>query len=62
MPDRSGWELAQDLRAVAPHASIAMVTGADVSERGQANLAVVDAVFRKPVDLERLDEFLARPT
>lgn len=61
MPDVSGWELARELRKRSPHALIAMVTGADVRGQNRANLANVDAVFRKPVDVGALDEFLSQP-
>ncbi|MFL5320194.1 MAG: response regulator [Myxococcaceae bacterium] len=60
MPDLSGWELAKLIRAETPHALLAMVTGADVRGQNRANLAMVDAVFRKPVDVGALDEFLSQ--
>jgi CheY-like chemotaxis protein len=61
MPDVSGWELAKELRKRSPQALIAMVTGADVRGQNRAALANVDAVFRKPVDVGALDEFLSQP-
>lgn len=61
MPGVSGWELAKELRKRSPQALIAMVTGADVRGQNRANLANVDAVFRKPVDVGALDEFLSQP-
>ena len=61
MPDSSGWTLAREIRRRAPGALIAMVTGADVRGQNRENLALVDAVFRKPVDLGALDEFLSQP-
>lgn len=60
MPDVSGWALARELRDRSPDALLAMVTGADVRGQNRANLALVDAVFRKPVDVAALDEFLSR--
>lgn len=59
MPDVSGWELARQLRATAPRASLALVTGADVRGMRSEDLAQVDAVFRKPVDAGTLDDFLS---
>ncbi len=60
MPDMSGWELARRLRERAPHVRLAMVTGADVRGQNRNNLALVDAVFRKPIDVGALDDFLSR--
>jgi CheY-like chemotaxis protein len=60
MPDMSGWELARELRARSPDVLLAMITGADIRGQNRANLALVDAVFRKPIDVEALDEFLSR--
>lgn len=62
MPDVSGWDLARELRAAAPHASLALVTGADVRGMRSEDLAQVDAVFRKPVDAATLDDFLSSHT
>ncbi len=61
MPDMSGWELARRLRERAPHVRLAMVTGADVRGQNRNNLALVDAVFRKPIDVGALDDFLSNP-
>lgn len=60
MPDQSGWSVARAIRQRTPGALIAMVTGADVRGQNRENLALVDAVFRKPIDVEALDEFLIR--
>jgi two-component system, cell cycle sensor histidine kinase and response regulator CckA len=60
MPDTSGWALAREFRARSPGALLAMVTGADVRGQSRENLALVDAVFRKPVELGALDDFLAQ--
>jgi signal transduction histidine kinase/CheY-like chemotaxis protein len=60
MPDMSGWELARELRKRTPHVLLAMVTGADVRGQNRNNLALVDAVFRKPIDVGALDDFLTR--
>ena len=60
MPDVSGWWVAREIRKRSPHALIAMVTGADVRGQNRENLALVDAVFQKPIDIEALDEFLTR--
>lgn len=61
MPDMSGWELARLLRQRAPQMLLAMVTGADVRGQSRSNLAQVDAVFRKPIDVGALDDFLSQP-
>jgi two-component system cell cycle sensor histidine kinase/response regulator CckA len=60
MPDMSGWELAGELRKRTPQALLAIVTGMDVRGQNRANLALVDAVFRKPIDVGALDEFLTQ--
>ncbi|MHB8877051.1 MAG: response regulator, partial [Myxococcaceae bacterium] len=60
MPGMSGWELARELRQRSPEVLLAMVTGADIHGMNRANLALVDSVFRKPVDIGALDEFLSR--
>ncbi len=60
MPDQSGWSVARAIRQRTPSALIAMVTGADVRGQNRENLALVDAVFRKPIDVEALDDFLTR--
>jgi CheY-like chemotaxis protein len=60
MPDLSGWELARELRSRTPDILLAVVTGGDVRGQNRANLALVDAVFRKPVDVGALDEFLSQ--
>jgi len=60
MPDVSGWELARKLRTRRGDLLLAMVTGMDVRGQSRERLALADAVFRKPVDVGALDEFLAR--
>ncbi len=60
MPDMSGLDIARELRRLQPSARVAMVTGWDLDDE-QMRSAPVHAVFRKPVDLERLVEFLATP-
>ncbi|MDY7227180.1 response regulator [Hyalangium sp. s54d21] len=60
MPEISGWELARELRKRTPQALLAIVTGMDVRGQNRANLALVDAVFRKPIDVGALDEFLSQ--
>lgn len=60
MPDISGWELARIFRERNRRVLLAMVTGMDVRGQSRATLAQVDAVFRKPVDIGALDEFLSQ--
>jgi signal transduction histidine kinase/ActR/RegA family two-component response regulator len=60
MPEMTGWELARELRKRTPHALLAIVTGMDVRGQSRATLALVDAVFRKPIDVGALDEFLSQ--
>jgi len=60
MPDMTGWELAREIRARSPHVLLAMITGADVRGQNRASLALVDAVFRKPIDVAALDDFLSQ--
>jgi two-component system, cell cycle sensor histidine kinase and response regulator CckA len=60
MPDISGWALARQLRARAPTVLLAMITGGDVRGQNRGDLALVDAVFRKPIDVSALDEFLSQ--
>jgi signal transduction histidine kinase len=60
MPDMSGWEVARELRRRSPQALLAIVTGMDVRGQNRANLALVDAVFRKPIDVGALDDFLGQ--
>jgi CheY-like chemotaxis protein len=60
MPQLDGWTLARMLRGRTPEARLAIITGADVRGQSRETLAQVDAVFRKPLDMEALDEFLAR--
>ena len=60
MPGLSGWEVARELRQRSPHALLAIVTGMDVRGQNRANLALVDAVFRKPIDVGALDDFLGQ--
>jgi CheY-like chemotaxis protein len=60
MPAPDGWALARTFRGRSPEARLAIVTGADVRGQSRESLALVDAVFRKPLDLGALDEFLTR--
>jgi len=60
MPHLDGWTLARTLRGRTPEAKLAIITGADVRGQSRETLAQVDAVFRKPLDMEALDEFLTR--
>nr|WP_216672695.1 response regulator [Corallococcus exiguus] len=60
MPEMTGWELARELRQRTPQALLAIVTGMDVRGQNRASLAQVDAVFRKPIDVGALDDFLSQ--
>lgn len=60
LPDRSGWAVAREIRQQNPNALVAMVTGADVRGQNRDSLALVDAVFRKPIDPDALDDFLSQ--
>lgn len=60
LPDVSGWAIAREIRRDAPNALLAIVTGGDVRGQNRDNLALVDAVFRKPIDIGALDEFLSQ--
>ncbi|NBD12413.1 hybrid sensor histidine kinase/response regulator [Corallococcus silvisoli] len=60
MPEMTGWELARELRRRSPQTLLAIVTGMDVRGQNRASLAQVDAVFRKPIDVGALDDFLSR--
>jgi two-component system cell cycle sensor histidine kinase/response regulator CckA len=58
MPDMPGTEIATALIAERPTARVALVTGWDLDPE-QVRAAKVHALFRKPVDLSRLLQFLA---
>nr|WP_216617892.1 response regulator [Corallococcus carmarthensis] len=60
MPEMTGWELAREVRQRSPQALLAIVTGMDVRGQNRASLAQVDAVFRKPIDVGALDDFLSQ--
>jgi DNA-binding response OmpR family regulator len=60
MPDVSGWQLARELRERSPDALLAVVTGLDIRGQNRSNLALVDAVFQKPVEVDALEEFLGQ--
>lgn len=59
MPHMNGLQLARAIRAKNPGALIALLTGwsSDIADEERV---VVDAVFRKPIDLDALTRFLAR--
>lgn len=59
MPDMNGVELARRLRAADPALRIALVTGWEPSAvDGQGEAGVIDAIFRKPIDLPAILRFL----
>lgn len=57
MPDMSGVEIATELQKTRPEARLALVTGWELTGE-EKQKAPVEAVFRKPVDLDRLLTFL----
>jgi CheY-like chemotaxis protein len=63
MPDLNGWEIARRLRAIRPPLRIALVTGWEIGPSYQEeHPGIIDAVFRKPVDLAALERFLRSPS
>jgi CheY-like chemotaxis protein len=59
MPDMNGVELAERLRARAPGVGIALVTGWEPSAVGSLGApGLIDAIFRKPIDLPAILRFL----
>lgn len=59
MPDRSGWEILAALRRKQPGLRAAIVSGYDTAPPARVEAASApDAVFRKPVRLPELFEFL----
>ncbi len=57
MPDSSGWEVLETVRAAAPGVPVALLTGWSDSNPAPAGL-VPDAVIEKPVSLDRLRDVL----
>ena len=59
MPDLSGVELAERLRALDPRLRVALVTGWEPSAiEPQGEPGLIDAIFRKPIDLPAILRFL----
>ena len=59
MPDMNGIELAEVLRANDPALRIALVTGWEPSAiASQAEPGLIEAIFRKPIDLPAINRFL----
>jgi CheY-like chemotaxis protein len=58
MPDMNGVELAERLRARDPCMRIALVTGWEPSAIDGGKPGLIDAVFRKPIDLPAILRFL----
>jgi two-component system, cell cycle sensor histidine kinase and response regulator CckA len=61
MPDMDGLELAARLRERAPATRVALVTGWEPEALPSARRGLVDAVFRKPIDLGAILAFLDAP-
>lgn len=57
LPDRDGWEVARELKALAPWTRVAVVSGLAVG-KGERREGVADEVFRKPVDPNDVLRFL----
>ena len=55
MPRMDGLTLAREIKRLHPHAKVILLTGWDEAD---AQGATVDAVFSKPVDFVRLEQFL----
>jgi CheY-like chemotaxis protein len=59
MPDMNGVELARRLRAIDPALRMALVTGWEPSAvDGNVDVGLIDAIFRKPIDLPAILRFL----
>jgi len=59
MPDMDGVQLARVLRAQDPALRIALVTGWEPSAvEGTADPGLIEAIFRKPIDLPAINRFL----
>jgi CheY-like chemotaxis protein len=59
MPDMNGIELARILRARQPAMRVALVTGWEPGALdGQAEPGLIEALFRKPIDLPAINRFL----
>jgi CheY-like chemotaxis protein len=59
MPDMNGIELAQLLRANDPALRLALVTGWEPGAiESQPEAGLIDAIFRKPIDLPAINRFL----
>lgn len=59
MPNMNGMQLARGIRARNPEALIALLTGWS-GELADEERGLVDAVFRKPIDVDAVARFLAR--
>ncbi len=60
MPDMNGIELARRLRKREPALRVALVTGWEPGALdGQAEPGLIDALFRKPIDLPAINRFLS---
>lgn len=59
LPNLTGLQLARAIRARNPDALLALLTGLDADVGGEER-GVVDATFRKPIDIPALSRFLSR--
>jgi DNA-binding response OmpR family regulator len=59
LPDVTGWDVVRALKEQKPATRVAVVSGLAAGREPEARLA--DAVFRKPLEPDRLLEFLGLP-
>jgi CheY-like chemotaxis protein len=59
MPDLNGWQVARKINALSPGTKVFLLTGhADQISAGDRRTEPIDGVLPKPIDLERLEQFL----
>ena len=60
MPGMSGEKVAQELRAIRPHTTIALITGWDASiDKDDIDGTAIDFVLSKPFQMDKLQELIA---
>jgi len=59
MPGMNGWQVAEQIRSVAPRTKVFLLTGfADQIARDDPRLLQVDGVLPKPIEIDTLERFL----